>query len=188
MAFLGLAAAVTVDTNREEAVERRLDRRLLAAALVLVALVVSVSYCAPWFSARYVDSASHSWRASPSEAYRMLNRGRALDPLSETPDVIAGTIAERRHDYGRMKIAFTRALTRNHADWYAWLELGIAEYETGNRPAALARLERAKALNPREPITRLVLRRVRAHRAIDLASIDKAFLDRALKYAVGGLK
>lgn len=185
IAFLGLAAAVTVDTNREEAVERRLDRRLLAPALVLVALVVSVSYCAPWFSARYVDSASQSWRASPSEAYRMLNRARALDPLSEAPDVIAGTIAERRHDYGRMKIAFTRALTRNHSDWYAWLELGIAEYETGNRSAALAQLERAKTLNPREPITRLVLHSVRAHKAIDLASIDKAFLDRALLYALG---
>ena len=99
--------------------------------------------------------------------------------------MIAGTIAERRHDYTRMKIASSRALTRNHSDWYAWLELGIAEYETGNRSAALAQLERAKSLNPREPITRLVLHSVRAHKVIGLASIDKAFLDRALLYALG---
>jgi hypothetical protein len=184
MAFLGLAAAVTVSTPKK-ADERRPDRRLLTLLLVLVALVASASYCAPWLSARYVDSASQGWRASPSKAYRMLDRARALDPLSDRPDVIAGTIAERRHDYGRMKVAFKRALARNNANWYAWLELGIAEYATGNRPAALAQLRRARALNPREPITRLVLRRVRAHKAIDIASIDKVFLNRALLYALG---
>ena len=185
MAFLGLAAAVTVDTPREEAVERRRDRRLSVAALALVALVASASYVAPWLSVRYVDSAAQSWRSSPGQAYRMLDRARALDPLSEQPDLIAGTIAERRHDYGRMKIAFGRALMRNQANWYARLELGIAEYMTGNRSAALDQLERAKALNPREPVTRLVIRRIRAHKAIDLAAIDRIFLERTLAYALG---
>ncbi len=186
MAFLGLAAAITVDTSGEETGERsRSDRRLLALALALLALVVSVGYTASWLSARYVDSASQGWRASPSEAYRMLDRARALDPLSDKPDVIAGTIAERRRDYGRMKIAFRQALERNHANWYSWFELGIASYATGNRSAALTQLERAKALNPREPIIRFVLRRMRAHKAIDLASIDEAFLDRTLVYALG---
>jgi O-Antigen ligase len=185
LAFLGLAAAITVDTPSREAVARRPDRRLLVAVLALISLVVSVSYCAPWLSARYVDSASQGWRASPSEAYRMLDRARALNPLSDQPDLIAGTIAERRHDYGRMKVSFRRALARNDANWYAWLELGIASYATGNRSAALTELERAKSLNPREPITRLVLRRVHALEAIDLESIDKVFLDRALLYALG---
>lgn len=185
MAFLGLAAAITVDASGEETDERRPDRRLLAVALALFALVVSVGYSASWLSARYVDSASQGWRASPSEADRMLDRARALNPLSEKPDLIAGTIAEHRRDYGRMKFAFRRALERNSANWYAWLELGIASYETGNRSAAIAQLERAKELNPREPITRLALRRVRARKAIDLAAIDRAFLDRALIYALG---
>jgi hypothetical protein len=185
MAFLGLAAAMTVDAPRGEAVERRPDRRLLVVAVAVVALVASASYGAPWLSARYVDTASQSWRSSPSQAYRMLDRARALDPLSEQPDLIAGTIAERRHDYGRMKVFFGRVLTRNEANWYARFELGIAEYMTGDRPAALGQLERAKALNPLEPMTRLVIRRVRGHKAIDLAAIDRAFLARTRLYALG---
>ncbi|HEY5479575.1 MAG TPA: O-antigen ligase family protein [Gaiellaceae bacterium] len=186
IAFLGLAAAVTVDTPHEEAVERAPDRRPLVAVLALVALVASASYFAPWLSVRYVDSAAQSWRSSPGQAYRMLDRARALNPLSEEPDLIAGTIAERRHDFPRMKLFFGRALTRNQANWYARLELGIAEYMMGNRPAALDQLARAKALNPREPVTRLVIRRVRARKAIDLAEIDNIFLRRTRAYALGG--
>lgn len=185
LAFLGLAAAIMVDSPSGEAAVHRPDRRLLVVALALVALVISASYCAPWLSARYVDSASQSWRSSPAQSYRMLDRARALDPLSDQPDLIAGTIAERRHDYQRMKVAFTRALARNHAGWYARLELGIAEYLTGNRRAALDQLERARALNPREPVIRLVLRRVRARGKIDLSAIDRAFLERTLLYALG---
>jgi hypothetical protein len=56
---------------------------------------------------------------------------------------------------------------------------------TGARPAALDQLERAKALNPLEPMTRLVIRRVRGHKAIDLAAIDRAFLARTRLYALG---
>jgi hypothetical protein len=186
LAFLGLAAAVSVDDAPSgEAVARRPDRRLLVAALALVALVMSASYCAPWLSARYVDSAAQSWRASPSQAYRMLDRARALNPLSDQPDLIAGAIAERRHDYQRMKVAFTRALERNRAGWYARFELGLAEYITGNRRAALDQLKHARALNPREPMIRLILRRVRARKSIDLSAIDRTFLNRSLSYALG---
>ncbi len=185
MAFLGLAAAVTVDTPHEEVEERPSDRRLPVAAVALVALVASVSYLMPWLSVRYVDSAAQSWRSSPSRAYRMLDRARELDPLSEEPDLIAGTIAERRRDYGRMKVAFGRALTRNQANWYARLELGIAEYMTENRRAALDQLERARTLNPREPVIDLVMSRVRARKPINLVAIDKVFLERTLLYALG---
>lgn len=184
-AFLGLAAALVADSHGVEAVEQRPDRRLLLAALAPVAIVLSVSCCLPWFSARYVDSAAQGWRSSPAEAYRVLDRARALDPLSDKPDLIAGTIAENRRDYARMKVAFRRALERNHASWYARLELAIAEYQTGNRRAALDQLELARALNPREPVINSVLRSVRAREAIDLAAIDQAFLDRTLAYDFG---
>ena len=184
-AFLGLAAALSVDGPSGEAATRRPDRRLLVLGLALVALVISINYAGPWLSARYVDSASRSWRSSPSQAYRMLDRARAFNRLSDQPDLIAGTIAERRRDYGRMKVAFTRALERNHAGWYARLELGIAEYLSGNRRAALDQLERVRAINPTEPMIRLVLRRVRAHESIDLSAIDRVFLARAQLYALG---
>ncbi|MGD0274371.1 MAG: O-antigen ligase family protein [Gaiellaceae bacterium] len=186
LAFLGLAAAVAAGGRSADApTGPRAGRKMLIVLLALTALVASVSYLAPWLSAGYVDSASRSWRSHPAQAYQMLDRARTLDPLSDTPDVIAGTIAGRRHDYLRMKDAYTRALERDPLDWYAQLELGIAEYLTGNRSASLVHLERAKALNPRESLIRLVLRRVRAREKIDTAALDRAFLERALGFALG---
>jgi Flp pilus assembly protein TadD len=84
-----------------------------------------------------------------------------------------------------MKAAYTRALKRDSHDWYARFELGVAEYLTGDRSAALAHLERARALNPRESLIRDVLRRVRAREKIDTAALDRAFLERALGFALG---
>jgi O-Antigen ligase len=186
LAFLGLAAAIAAgDRPADEPTDPRVSRRTLIVPLALTALVASGSYAAPWLSARYVDSASHSWRSDPARAYQMLDRARTLDPLSDTPDLIAGTIAGRRHDYARMKAAYTRALKRDPHDWYARFELGVAEYLTGDRSAALAHLERARALNPRESLIRDVLRRVRAREKIDTAALDRAFLERALGFALG---
>jgi tetratricopeptide (TPR) repeat protein len=184
--FLGLAAAVVADDRPANApTDRGRGRRMLTVAIALTALVASASYFAPWLSARYVDSASRSWRSHPGQAYRMLDRARALNPLSDTPDLIAGTIAGRRHDYARMKVAYSRALERDSHDWYARFELGIAEYITGNRSAALVDLERASELNPRESLIRFVLRRVHAREKIDTDALDRAFLDRALGFALG---
>jgi tetratricopeptide (TPR) repeat protein len=115
----------------------------------------------------------------------MLDRARRLNPLSDSPDLTAGTIAGRRHDYVHMKAAYARALKRNPHDWYAQFELGIAEYLTGNRRAAFVDLERAKALNPRESLIRFVLHRVHAREKIDTAALDRVFLERALGFALG---
>ena len=186
LAFLGLAAALaTGDRSADVSTGPRAGRRMLIVLLALVALVASASYVAPWLSARYVESASRTWRSHPAQAYRMLDRARTLNPLSDAPDLIAGTIAGRRHDYARMKVAYARALKRDPHDWYAQFELGIAEYLIGNRSAALVDLERAATLNPRESLIRFVLRRVRAREKIDTSALDRAFLDRALSFALG---
>lgn len=186
LAFLGLAAAVAAgDGSAEAPTGPRASRMMLIVPLALAALVASASYLAPWFSASYVDSASRSWRSHPAQAYQMLDRARRLNPLSDSPDLTAGTIAGRRHDYVHMKAAYARALKRNPHDWYAQFELGIAEYLTGNRRAAFVDLERAKALNPRESLIRFVLHRVHAREKIDTAALDRVFLERALGFALG---
>jgi tetratricopeptide (TPR) repeat protein len=115
----------------------------------------------------------------------MLDRARSINPLSETPDLIAGTIAGRKRDYPRMKRAYARALKRNPSDWYALFELGMAEYVTRDRHSALDHLERARALNPREPLIRQVIRDVRARRAVDPSAINRIFLERAEALAIG---
>jgi O-antigen ligase len=185
LAFVGVAAAVSSSRPRAGAQSGRSDRRLLIVPVMLVAVAASVSYGAPWLSVRYVDRATSNWRSSPSQAYRMLDRARSIDPLSETPDLIAGTIAGREHDYKRMKVAYARALTRNSSDWYALLELGMAEYMTNERTVALDHLRHASTLNPREPVIRTVMRDVQARRRIDPSAIDRIFLRRAQAFAVG---
>jgi O-antigen ligase len=186
LAFLGLAAALAAGEQADgEAIAGRSTRRVPVMLLAVVALVASASYGAPWLSARYVENASRSWRAQPAQAYRMLDRARTLDPLSDVPDLIAGTIAERRHDYVRMKLFFARALERNSQNWYAELELGVAEYLTHERRGALDHVGRAAVLNPREPLIRFVLARVRARKPFDPAALDRAFLERAQFYALG---
>jgi tetratricopeptide (TPR) repeat protein len=147
---------------------------------VPLALVATLSYAGPWLSARYTNAASQVWRADPSLATKQLDRARSLDPLSDTPDLIAGTIAGRRHDYPGMRAAYTRALARNPVGWYAHFELGMAEYLLGNRREALLHLERARQLDPREPLIPDVISRVRARRTIDLSQVNNAFLARAL--------
>jgi hypothetical protein len=182
-ALLGLSAALAAEEGDAKKETGLSPRAVLL--IVPLALIVTFSYAGPWLSARYTNTASRIWRADPALAFKELDRARALDPLSAQPDLIAGTIAERRHDYAGMKTAFGRALTRDHSSWYAHFELGIAEYMTGNRSAALEQLARAIELNPREPLNRLVMRRVRARKTIDLVAINRIFLRRTLAFAVG---
>ncbi|MGD0167543.1 MAG: O-antigen ligase family protein [Gaiellaceae bacterium] len=186
LACLGLATALAAAHDSAEKAPRRGSRRVfLIAPVVVLALVASASYAGPWISARYVDAASRGWPGNSQRAYRQLDRARSLDPLSETPDLIAGTIAGRLHDYPHMRAAYTRALTRNPSSWYAHFELGLALYLSRDRRAALAQLERAAELNPREPLIVETYGRVKARKLVDLTAINRIFLTRALRFALG---
>ena len=182
-AFLGLSAALPASESDGGQGAGRRPRKMLL--IVPLALVATFSYAGPWLSARYTDAASRVWRADPALASKQLDRARSLDPLSDTPDLIAGTIAGRRHDYPGMRTAYRRALARNPVGWYAHFELGMAEYLLGNRSEALLHLRRARELDPREPLIPEIISRVRTRRAIDLTQVNNAFLNRALDLGAG---
>ena len=182
-AFLGLAAALAADRYKEKRESRYSSRVILL--VVPLALVITVSYAGPWLSARYVDAASQAWRTDPALASKQLDHARSLDPLSDTPDLIAGTIAGRRLDYRGMRVAYARALTRNPLGWYSHFELGLAEYQLGHKREALIHLERARQLNPREPLIPEIASRVRMHSSIDLSQVNRVFLTRALGLTAG---
>lgn len=182
-AFLGLSVALSA--NGRSAEERAGRRSRGTLVIVPLAIVATLSYAGPWLSARYTDAASQVWRADPALATKQLDRARSLNPLSDTPDLIAGTIAGRRHDYPGMRAAYTRALARNPVGWYAHFELGLAEYLLGNRREALLHLRRARQLDPREPLIPEIIIRVRMRKAIDLAKVNSAFLTYALDLAAG---
>jgi tetratricopeptide (TPR) repeat protein len=182
-ALLGLSAALSANESNGTRENGRRPRKALL--IVPLALVATVSYAGPWLSARYTDAASGVWRADPALASKQLDRARSLNPLSDTPDLVAGTIAGRRHDYPGMRAAYTRALARNPLGWYAHFELGLAEYLLGNRREALLHLRRARQLDPREPLIPEIVNRVRMRRSINLAQVNSGFLTHALGLTVG---
>ena len=90
--------------------------------------------------------------ATRSAALRRLERARALNPLSDRPDLVAGLLARRAGDHERARRAFLQALERDARSWNVHVELALLDVRDGRRAAARERLERARALNPGEPL------------------------------------
>ncbi|MDQ3759594.1 MAG: O-antigen ligase family protein [Actinomycetota bacterium] len=153
-------------------------RKLATAALALVGLLVAASYVAPWGAARDVELAAQNWRTSSESAYGRIDRDLDLNPLSDEAALVGGAIASRRAEYDLMRRYFEIALDRNPSNWYAHLELGALDALEGDRAQSLERLSASRELNPGEPVTTDVIKRVRGGRQISLGAIDRAFLQR----------
>jgi tetratricopeptide (TPR) repeat protein len=150
-----------------------------AAAAYTLALVASVvSLGLPWLAAREIERAADTWRSDPEDAYSILDRARALNPLSSRPDLVAGAIAMRQEDFARAEDSFERALERKGDDWYAELELAIVAAREGRREEALSRLDRAEEVNPLEEAVDVVREGVRSGEQVDPHVIDRIFLQR----------
>jgi O-antigen ligase len=172
MALLGLACALVPRPGgeRDGAPHRTV---LVAAPLAAVAVAAAVSLVLPWIAERETNLALKTWPTDHAAGISMLDRARALNPLSNTPDVLAGALAGRLGDYGLMRARYARAVRRSPDDWYANLELGIAASLTGDRSLAGSSLRKAVDLNPREPVVNRVLRAFEAGRRIDSAAVDR---------------
>jgi O-antigen ligase len=150
----------------------------IASALCAAALLVSgATFALPWLAERDVQRAAAIWGDDANGAFRLLDRAHRLNPATDRADVVAGAIASRLGRFELMRARFSRATRRAPYDWYAFLELGIANSLTGNRPEAAAAFQRALFLNPREKITQEVVQTFRARGRIDPAAIDQKFLE-----------
>jgi tetratricopeptide (TPR) repeat protein len=195
-AFLGLACALAPRSGDEEApaparagdgaapsagsrAPSRWRRRALGVVLALAALGAAASLAAPWLSGLEIDSAAQIWTRTPLLAYERLDDAARLDPLSDQPYLVAGSIALRFNDLTRAQQQFTRALQRVPGDAYATLELGAIASSRGERRVALAMLRRALRLNPRDPLTRISLRVVREGRRVDVTGLNRSILLKA---------
>jgi tetratricopeptide (TPR) repeat protein len=144
----------------------------------VAALAVGLSFLFPWLAELEVRRAVRTWQDNPAQAFRQLDRARALNPLSARADLLAGAIASRKDEPRRMAQSFARAVDRNPDNWYARFELGIAHAALGQRAASLAELSRAARLNPRETAIQTVRGDVLAGRRIDRNRIDQLFVER----------
>jgi tetratricopeptide (TPR) repeat protein len=161
---------------------RSLGRVGLVGAGAL-AIVAAISLAAPWFSQLQVQRAARIWTYAPQKAYGRLNDAGNLNPLSDEAQLVAGSIALRYDDLARAEHEFSQALGRTTGDAYATLELGAIASTMGERARALALLERAVKLNPRDPLTRQALLLVRAGRRVNVEELNRSILLKAQQLA-----
>jgi tetratricopeptide (TPR) repeat protein len=187
-ALLGLACALAPTARPALAHGRATPRgpgarRMLGAFALLVGLAIAASLTAPWLSQLEVQDAAHIWTRAPRTAYSRLNEAADLNPLSDTPYLVAGSIALRYGELNRADREFTLALGRTPDDAYATLERGaIASYK-GERAAALGLLQRAVHLDPRDALASQSLALARRGGRVDIVALNRAILLKAQQFA-----
>jgi len=173
------AEASSASGRRRSAGLRRLTIGVGACAAVLAAL----SLTAPWLSQLEIESAARVWPHSPQTAYARLNDAASLNPLSDEPYLVAGSIALRFGDLERADHEFALALGRQPGDAYATLERGAIASSENEPRRALALLERAARLNPRDPLTRQALRLAREGKRVSVEELNRSILYNAQQLA-----
>jgi tetratricopeptide (TPR) repeat protein len=175
--YLGMALATSHDVELDRHSDYRPAGWARALGLV-VCVAVALSFLFPWLSARAINEALAVWRTDPAAAQVHLEQARELNPLTDRADEIAGAIASRTGDVATMRRSFQRALERDPDNWYSHLELGIAYALAGDKDSALAELEIAEDLNPRDAVIDEVQALVLAGRPVSAAAVDERFLSR----------
>jgi tetratricopeptide (TPR) repeat protein len=135
-------------------------RFALSVVLGLLALLAAVAIALPYLAEREVAAASSGWPSDPAQAFARLDRAADLNPLSSRAELVAGVIAL---ELGRSRAAeerFSRALERDDEDWFAYFGRGLALSARGERGHARRQYERARSLDPGEPLVREALARV----------------------------
>jgi len=180
-----LQAPVSSSGDEPASVPRRFvgARRLGFVALGALVLAGAASFASPWLSQLQVQSAARIWPYAPQTAYARLADAARLNPLSDEPELVAGSIALRLNELTRADHEFSLALQRSPGDAYATLERGAIASTRGDRPQALALLERAARLNPRDPLTREALQLVRAGRRVSVQELNRSILLKAQQLA-----
>jgi tetratricopeptide (TPR) repeat protein len=154
-------------------------RRLTIGACACAALLAALSLTAPWLSQLEVQSAARVWTKSPQTAYARLNDAASLNPLSDEPYLVAGSIALRFGDLVRANHEFALALGRTPGDAYATLERGAIASTQNDRGEALQLLARAARLNPRDPLTRQALKLTREGKRVSIEELNSSILHNA---------
>ncbi len=177
----GTAAAARASRRGWRPIRR--GRLGIAVAGAVAALAAAASLCAPWLSQLEVQSAAHIWTTAPQSAYARLRDAASLNPLSDEADLVAGSIALRYGELTRADREFSLALARTPGDAYATLERGAIASSRGERAAALALLERAVRLSPREALARQALELVRTGGRVDIQELNRSILLKAQQLA-----
>lgn len=160
---------------------RRLSgaRVALLAAAAALALAGAASLTAPWLSQLKLQRAGRIWPTAPRQAYAELDDAADLNPLSEEPQLLAGSIALRFGDLVRADREFAKALQRNPRDTYATLERGAIASAKGEQRRALVLLRRTARLSPRDELIHEVLAVVEKGERVSIDRLNRSILLKA---------
>jgi tetratricopeptide (TPR) repeat protein len=158
-------------------------RAAFAILGILVVAACALALAGPWLSQLQVQRAARIWPQAPASAYSRLNQAAKLDPLSEQPYLVAGSIALRRDEVSKADASFAKALSRVPDDAYATLERGAIASGRGERAAARRLLTRAAELNPRDSLTRQALEIVRRGGTVSVEELNRSILTKAEELA-----
>ena len=132
-----------------------------------------------WLSEIEQRGAARAFGTSPPVAYKRLDRAAGIDPFAADPYTLKGSVALRTGDLATAKKAFDAALERVPDNVYAELERGAIASAEGDRAQALARLQRAAELAPRDATVRAALDVVRRNERLDLDELNRRILVQA---------
>lgn len=177
-ALLGLACALA-PRQATSGAGGSMPRRVMLAGGAILTLAAALSLIAPWLSQLRVESAARIWPTAPRHAYSDLHEAARLNPLSDEPYLLAGSIALRFGDLVRADREFSLALDRDPGDAYATLERGAISSARGDRADALRLLERTVRLSPRDELVRDALKAVRRDQRIDIVELNRSILRKA---------
>jgi tetratricopeptide (TPR) repeat protein len=182
---LGLAGAVWpgrgLPASRTGSTRRRLRSLAVWAALGVAGALACLALALPWLSATYQDAGVGLWRSRPELAYDRLETAGRLNPLDAEPFLLEGSIALRRGETRAARRSLERAVGREPKNWYAHLQLALLAGSLGRYGEADGHLERAAALNPKDPVLETVRGLIRRRASIDPNRINDVYLDQATR-------
>ena len=128
---------------------RRAPGLLAAAGAAALALAAIVSVATPWLAERELRQVNVALdRGDLDAAVNAVERARSLDPLSLEPVFAAARVAEQRRREVAALEAYREATRLQPKNPESWLQLGLYEFDIGDRCAAYRDLNEAYTLDP----------------------------------------
>ena len=128
---------------------RRAPGLLAAAGAAALAVAAIVSVATPWLAERELRQVNVALdRGDLDAAVNAVERARSLDPLSLEPVFADARVAEQRRREVAALEAYREATRLQPKNPESWLQLGLYEFDIGDRCAAYRHLNEAYTLDP----------------------------------------
>ena len=120
-----------------------------AAAAVALALAAAASVATPWLAERSVRNVGAALdRGDLAAAADSAERARSLDPLALAPLFARARVEEVRRDDEAALATYREAVRLQPENPETWYQLGLYEFDRGDRCAAYVHLNEAYTLDP----------------------------------------